>query len=53
MVVDEDSGDTPSGEEEAYALYNVRCKREPIKVEVTANGKNLIMDLDIGSDHHK
>ena len=45
MMVDEESGDTPSEEEEAYALYNIR---EPIKV-VTANGKNLVMDLDTGA----
>jgi len=32
MVVDEEWGDTPSGEEEAYALYNIRSKREPMKV---------------------
>ena len=40
------SQDNSSGDEE---LFNIQSKRAPIKVEVTANGKRLSMELNTGA----
>ena len=43
------SQENSSGDEETYTLFNIQSKRAPVKVEVTANGKRLSMELDTGA----
>ena len=45
------SRETPSSEdeEEVYAIFNLRQKKQPIRVEVIVNGQKLSMELDTGA----
>ena len=48
-TVDQDPEGEESDTEDTYCLFNIRTKQKPITVNISADGKNLRMDLDTGA----